>query len=151
MSAYSFLSVSAALIGPGANFSIGSDAGAADEGISTSMADEKGTTTAGAGGDLMQSLHAANVGSVTVRLLKTSPVNALLMAAYNFQRLSPARWGQNALRVVDVDRGDVVTGSEMAFVKAPDLTWAKDGNTVEWVFRGKVTELLGSGIPVAAV
>lgn len=147
MATYSFLSVAAAINGPGGAFSLGSDAGAADEGISSAMVDEKDTTTPGAGGDLMHSLHASNLGTLTVRLLKTSPVNALLMAMYNFQRLAPSRWGRNTLRVVDVDRGDVCTGKQMAFTKAPDITWAKDGNTVEWVFRGLVEELLGSGIP----
>lgn len=149
MSTYSFLSVQAALVGPGANFSIGSDAGAADEGISTAMVDEKDTTTPGAGGDLMHSLHASSVGTITVRLLKTSPVNAQLQAAYNFQTASASRHGVNTLIVTDVDRGDVVTGTQMGFVKQPDNAWAKDGNTIEWVFRGKVQEVLGIGIPDA--
>lgn len=149
MATYSFLSVQAALVGPGANFSIGSDAGSADEGISDSMVEEKDTTTSGAGGDIMHSLHAASVGTITVRLLKTSPVNAQLQAAYNFQTASAARHGLNTLVVTDVDRGDVLTGTQMGFVKQPDDSWAKDGNTIEWVFRGKLQRILGIGIPVA--
>jgi hypothetical protein len=96
---------------------------------------------------LMHSLHASNVGTITVRLLKTSPVNATLDAMYNFQRSSAANTGQNTLRVTDVQRGDVLNGSQMAFVKRPDLTWAMDGGTNEWVFRGNVIESLGAGIP----
>ena len=87
------------------------------------------------------------ISHFTVRLLKTSPVNATLDAMYNFQRSSAANTGQNTLRVTDVQRGDVLNGAQMAFVKRPDLTWAKDGGMNEWVFRGIVIETLGVGIP----
>lgn len=147
MGAYSFLDVQAAIVGPGGQFSLGSGAGAAEEGITVSMAEEKGTTTTGADGQIMQSLHAGNTGSVAVRLLKTSPVNALLSQLYNFQRQNSGAWGVNVITVTDVQRGDVVSAVQMAFVKQPDLAYAKDGNTVEWMFRGIVVEELGAGIP----
>lgn len=147
MSTYSFLDFSATLTGPGGVISLGAGAGAAEEGCTVAMVEEKDTTTPGADGRLMHSLHAANVGTITLRLQKTSPVNAALSAMYNFQRQSSTLWGQNVLVVSDVARGDVVVGSLMAFTKQPDVVWAKDGNTNEWVFRGDVIEQLGTGVP----
>lgn len=150
MGTYSFLDVQASLVGPTGSFPIGAGAGSAKEGITTAMEEDKGSTMTGADGEIAQSLHAGNTGMITIRLLKTSPVNRLLMLAYNTQRISSQLWGKNAINVSDVVRGDLVNGSEMAFVKAPDLTWAEDANTVEWVFRGKVFEVLGDGNSVAA-
>lgn len=147
MSTYSFLNIQAALVGPGGSFPLGSGVGAAEEGITSAMSEEKNTATAGADGEIMHSLHASNLGRLTVRLLKTSPVNAQLSTLYNFQRSTPSLWGQNIITVTDAVRGDVVTGTTMAFVKHPDISWAKDGNTVEWEFVGKLIEQLGSGIP----
>lgn len=147
MAAYSFLNVMAAIAGPGGAFNLGSGAGAADEGITFSMVEEKDLATPGADGTLMHTLRASNVGKCTVRLLKTSPVNALLSAMYNFQKGNPAAWGTNVLTVADVARGDVATISQAAFMKQPDITWDKDGKVNEWEFVGNVEELLGVGVP----
>lgn len=150
MSAYSFLDVLAAIVGPGGSFSLGSGQGAAKEGISVVMDEDKNATLTGADGQIAQSLRASNTGLITVRLLKTSPVNRQLSLLYNTQRVSSSLWGRNAINVSDVARGDLVVGSQMAFVKQPDLTWAEDANTVEWTFRGIVVEQLGDGNAVAA-
>lgn len=148
MGTYSFLNVQASISGPGGAFSIGSDAGAAEEGITVSMREEKNTMTVGAGGDGMHSLHGGNSGRITVRLLKTSPVNAQLSALYNFQKSSSANWGQNLIKVSDTIRGDVVVGRQSAFVKLPDLTYAKEGDTIEWEFDVvNLSERLGTGVP----
>lgn len=150
MSTYSFLDVQAALVGPGGSFQLGSGIGAAKEGISTGMEEDKNATLTGADGQIAQSLHAGNTGTITVRLLKTSPVNRQLSLLYNAQRVSSQLWGKNTITVSDVARGDLVVGTQMAFVKFPDLTWAEDANLVEWVFRGIVIEQLGDGNAVAA-
>jgi hypothetical protein len=150
MGAYSFLNVQASLIGPGGSLNVGPGSGAAEEGITVSMAEEKGDTKVGADGQLMQSLRASNLGHITLRLLKTSPVNAQLSAMYNTQKTLSSLWGNNVLRVSDVVRGDVVLGTQMAFTKHPDIVYAKDGNTNEWVFTGNVEEQLGTGSPVAS-
>lgn len=149
MGVYSFIDVQAAISGPGGGFSLGYGSGNAEEGISVEMAEEKDNMVLGAGGEIMHSLRAANAGRITVRLLKTSPVNAQLSALYNFQRGSSGNWGQNTFRVANVVSGDVIAGSEMAFVKQSDLVYAKDGNVNTWVFQGNVNELLGTGTPVA--
>ncbi len=146
MSAYSFLNVTASLVGPGVNTQIGSSAGVAKEGITTAFSEDKGTVTTGADGTIMSSLHAGQTGKMTIRLLKTSPVNAVLSQAYAFQRQSAANWGQNYLRVVDKVRGDVATLVQGQFTKFPDVTWSEDGNLNEWVFEGILNDNLGPGI-----
>jgi hypothetical protein len=147
MSAYSFLNVAAAIAGPGLVAQIGSSAGAAKEGISTGFDEDKTTITTGADGSIMTSLRATMTGRITVRLLKVSPINAILSQAYNFQRVNVLNWGQNSITVTDTARGDVVTGRQMAFIKFPDNGWAEDGNTLDWVFQGIINEILGVGIP----
>lgn len=148
MSAYSFLNVQASLSGPGAVINLGAGSGASEEGITIAYVEEKGDTKVGADGSIMQSLRAGQLARITVRLLKTSPVNNQLSQLFNYQKQSSGRWGQNALRIADPVRGDVVSGSQIAFTKQPDLVYAKDGNTNEWVFQGAVEELLGNGSPI---
>lgn len=148
MSAYSFLNVQAAIQGPGGSFSIGSGAGASEEGVKTSMVEEKGLTTPGADSTIMQTLRASNVGKMTFSLLKTSLANARLSNMYNLQKSSNgALWGENVITISDVVRGDVAVLTQGAFVKHPDVAWAKDGNTIEWEFIGLLEEQLGAGVP----
>jgi structural protein KPP10_ORF10 len=148
MGVYSFLDVQASISGPGGTFSLGSDAGAAEEGITTAFVGEKNTMTKGAGGDGMHSLHASNAGKITLRYLKTSPVNSQLSAMYNFQKSSSGNWGQNVIKVSNVVRGDVVDGQQCAFTKHPDLTYAVEGGTIEWEFDViQLDELIGAGVP----
>ena len=146
MSTYSFLDVNASISGPGGSFRLGSGTGAAEEGITVAMTEEKNTMTVGADGKVMHSLHAGKSGKVTVRLLKTSPVNAQLSQLYQLQAQSSAVWGVNTMTVNDVARGDVVSCRDVAFAKHPDLVYAKDGNVNEWEFMaGYIDQLLGSG------
>lgn len=147
MGTYSFLNVQATLAGPGGNISLGNGSGSSEEGITVEMLEDKDAMAVGADGQIMHSLRASNAGRVTVRLLKTSPVNALLSALYNFQRQSSVNWGQNTLVVSDTIRGDVISGDTIAFAKQPVITYSKDANMNEWSFLGNVDELLGTGVP----
>lgn len=147
MGTYSFLDVLASLTGPGGNISLGSGAGNSEEGISVEMKEEKNLQTVGADGQIMNSLRASRAGRITVRLLKTSPINAALSLMYNFQESSSGVWGQNVLVVSDVARGDVVTATQVAFTRQTNLTYAKDGNMNEWIFEGAIQEILGVGVP----
>lgn len=143
---YSFLDTQASITGPGGSFSIGPSSGPAEEGITVEMSEDKGTMTIGAGGDVMHSLHAGTSGTMTFRLLKTSPFNALMMAMYNFQTLSGALYGSNIITISNPVRGDILTGSQAAFRRAPTITYAKVGGMNEWAFNvGQVTTHLGSG------
>jgi hypothetical protein len=148
MSTYSFLDCVAAINGPGGSFSLGNGAGNSEEGITVAMGEDKNTMTIGADGSGMHSLHAGKSGTVTIRLLKTSPTNKKLMEMYNYQTSSSANHGQNNISVRNPVRGDSATCREAAFKKMPDFVNAKDGGTVEWSFDTVyIDEKLGDGTP----
>jgi hypothetical protein len=54
------------------------------------MTEAKNTMTVGADGEVMHSLHGGKSGTITVTLLKTSPVNKKLSLMYNAQSQSSA-------------------------------------------------------------
>jgi hypothetical protein len=149
MATYSFLSVVAALDGPGGNIQLGNGAGVSEEGITVERVEDMNTMTVGADGTPMHSLHAGDAGTVRVRLLKTSPTNALLNNMLNFQRIAPGRHGRNTISVRDMAQGDVVTCRDVAFSGFPAMTWSKAGTMYEWSFHaGHVTPNLGAGEPI---
>lgn len=143
---YSFLDVQAAITGPGAAFSLGAGAGAAEEGITVEPSGDINAMVSGADGTPMHSLLADKTGHVTVRLLKTSPVNALLAAALAFQRTSSANHGQNTLSIVNPVSGDTITCQAVAFSKVPTVEYGKEGKTIEWRFDAGIIDVgLGAG------
>jgi len=108
------------------------------------MAGDKNTMTVGADGEGMHSLHADKSGTVTVVLLKTSPINAKLMALYQLQTLNTSLHGQNVITTTNPKTGDVTTARQCAFKKIPANVYAKDGGTNSWVFDAiKIDEILG--------
>lgn len=147
--AYSFLDVQAALSGPGGNFPLSGDrVGIAQEGISITATGDKNVMLTGADGAVMHTLVADCSGSITVTLLRTSPVNRLLQNLYNLQSKSSANWGRNTITIRDIARGDTVTCQEVAFAKAPDKVFAQEGGTIQWTFHaGKIEGQIGSGTP----
>lgn len=134
MQTYSFLDVVAAITGPGGVINLGTGAGISDEGITVDPTGEINTMQVGADGEGQHSLHADKSGRLVVRLLKTSPTNALLMAMYNFQTGSAATHGQNTISVVDSNRGDAITCRQVAFTKVPSLSYGKEAGMNEWEF-----------------
>ena len=145
MATYSFLDVTASIIGVGAAFNLGYGAAVAEEGITITMAGDKNTMTIGADGEGMHSLHADKSGEVTLRYLKTAPINAKLMALYDAQSLSSSLWGQNLIVIRQTASGDTTTARSCAIKKKPDLKYAKDGDIVEWVFQAiKIDTILGT-------
>lgn len=145
MATYSFMDVNASFVGPPAfNFDMGYGAAIAEEGITVTMADDKNTMLIGADGEGMHSLHAGKSGQITVRTLKTSPLNQKLSVAYNTQTNVASLHGQNVIVIRNSESGDVITARDVAFKKMPDLTQAKDGDVLEWVFDAiKIDSLLG--------
>lgn len=145
MNAYSFLDVQASIVGPGGNIALGSGAGAAEEGISLEPVEETDTMVIGADGTPMHSLHASKGGKVTVRLLKTSPVNGMLMEMYNFQRASSLNHGQNTISISDIARGDSHTCQQVAFARLPNNAYSKEAGMIEWEFNaGAIDSVLSS-------
>ena len=152
MPTYSFIAVGAALDGPGGNINFGYGAAVAEEGITVERTEDRNQMTIGADGEVMHSLHAGSSGTLRVRLLKTSPTNALLQAMLNYQSLSGADWGNNTVQVRDFQRGDTVTCRDVAFTGHPSLSWGKQGNINEWTFHaGHVDIQLGTGAPASAI
>ena len=144
MSTYSFIDVSASLTGPTGSIDLGYGSANSEEGITVVMAEAKNTMTVGADGEVMHSLHAGKSGTITVTLLKTSPVDKKLSLMYNAQSQSSATWGNNVIVVRNKVSGDISTARSCAFQKQPDHANAKVGNTVSWVFDcGKIDQLLG--------
>ncbi|HEJ2444112.1 TPA: DUF3277 family protein [Burkholderia multivorans] len=145
MATYSFQDVTATIVGPGGSFSLGYGSANAEEGITIAQAGDKNTMTVGADGEVMHSLHADKSGQVTIRLLKTSPVNQKLMALYDAQSLDSSLWGKNLITVTQSASGDVTTARSCAFKKKPDIGYKKDGDVIEWVFdAAKIDSVLGS-------
>lgn len=145
MKTYSFLDIQCAIAGPGLAISLSAGAGVSDEGISFAFTGNINTTTIGADGEGMNTLRADRSGTVTVRLLKSSPTNQLLSAALAFQRTSSAAHGQNTITLVDRNKGDVVTAEGVAFNKVPDLEFGKEAQIIEWTFDAlKISPNLGS-------
>lgn len=145
MSTYSFLNVTASLTGPTGSIDLGYGSANSEEGITVAMAEAKNTMVIGADGEVMHSLHAGKSGTITVTLLKTSPVNAKLSLMYNAQTQSSATWGNNVFVMRNSASGDITTARSVAFQKQPDHANAKTGNTVSWVFDcGKIDQVLGT-------
>lgn len=145
MATYSFLDVNATLVGPTGTVNLGNGAATSDEGISIDMSGDKNTMLIGADGEGMHSLHADKSGTVTVRLLKTSPTNAILQSMYDAQTVSSALHGQNLITVTNTSAGDVTTARSCAFKRKPSINYRKDGDILEWVFDSiKIDTILGT-------
>lgn len=145
MPAYSFKDVTATFVGPTGIFSLGYGSANAEEGIDVVAAGDKNTMTIGADGEGMHSLHADKSGQITVRLLKTSPMNQKLMATYDAQTISSSLWGQNIITISNTAVGDLHVGRQCAFKKKPDFKYAKDGDIIAWVFDVvKIDSALGT-------
>ncbi len=150
MPTYSFLDVAATIDGAGGNFQLGAGAGADKEGISIVFADDKNKQDVGADGQPLNNLRAAQNGTVTVRLQKTSPVNAQLSAMYNTQKQSGSTWGNNTIVVSDLQRGDLYSCQQCAFKKFPDNAYAEEATAIVWAFDAGIIEpLLGTGSPTS--
>jgi len=144
---YSFVDVQASIVdfATGANFPIGSSSGVTEEGITISQINPVGTMQIAADGTYMQVLHATFGARVTIRYLKTSPTNSLLMALVEQQRVSGALWGQNFISIVNPVTGDEVTATDCAFEKIPDNTYDGAGKMLEWTFLvGRSNQVLGT-------
>ncbi len=146
MAVYSFQSVVATIVGPGGVLDIGAGAAVSEEGITIEPTEDKNVMTIGADGQGQHSLVAGEAAMATVRLLKTSPVNAALMIMYNLQRASAALWGKNVISVNDTARGDYNVLQSVAFKKKPTIVYDKAGPMMEWTFDCIAADsILGSG------
>ena len=141
---YSFKDVNAAIVGPGGAFSL--TGSAAEEGITIEMRADKNDLQVGADGNWMHSLRADKSGTITISLLKNSPINAQLSGMYNLQTSSSTLWGQNVLTIV-TSVGDAITIAGAAFKRQPTVVYATVGGINQWVLEaGSVDMVLASGL-----
>lgn len=142
---YSFLNVVATMAGPGGILNLAAGAAVAEEGITIEATTDKNVMTIGADGKGQHSLVADDSCSLTVRLLKTSPLNAALMIMYDLQSASSSLWGQNVFTIVDTGRLDATVIQSAAFKKKPTITYAKEAGLMEWTFDGiNANSILGA-------
>ena len=142
--AYSFQDCSCSIVGPNINVTV---TGESEEGYETDYEGDKGTLVTGAGGDAMHSVRAAQNGTLTLSLLKTSSFNQTLCNAYNYQTGSAANYGRNTIVIDDPVRGDTITCQGAGFRKLPGNKFAEQGGMMVWVFNcARITPRLGAGI-----
>jgi len=145
MATYSFLDVVATISGPTGSANLAKDAGASDEGISFEATGDKNTMQIGGGGAGQHSLHADKSGRVIVRLLKTSPINALLHQMYDIQTTSASLHGQNTIVCQQKASGDITTATQVAFKRKPPISYQKEAGTIEWEFDAiRIETVLGT-------
>ena len=143
--AYSFQDVTLSLTGP--NIALIAT-GAAEEGYTVEQEGDKSTQTMGADGSGMDSLHAKQNGTLTIRLLKISTLNRAFCNA--FQTASAANHGKNLILIDDPVRGDTQVLQGAAFRRFPNISYAMEGGTQDWVFTVKrIGYGLGDGTTVA--
>lgn len=147
MATYSFGDNMCSISGPNGSFSMGAGAGDAEGGISVVMTEDKSTMTIGADGTVMHSLHAGKSAMVTVRLLKTSPINGRLSSMYASDCANSQSFGNNTISIRDMARNDVIVCQQCAWAKFADITYAKEGGEMTWTFHAGIVDfILGSGI-----
>lgn len=145
MASYSFLDVVATLSGPTGSANLAMGAGTSDEGISFEQIGDKNTMQIGSGGHVQHSLHADKSGRVIVRLLKTSPQNAVLQQMYDIQTSSASLHGQNTVVCQQKASGDVTTARQVAFKRKPPISYQKEAGMIEWEFdAGQIDTVLGT-------
>lgn len=134
MTTYSFMDVTASLTGPTGVVDLGYGAAVAKEGITVALTNARNTMTVGADGEGMHSLKADKSGTVTVRVLQTSSVNAKLQALYNAQALSSSLWGNNVITIRNKANSETTVCRSCAFQKQGDITYSEEGQMREWIF-----------------
>ncbi len=148
--AYSFLDCNDTISGPGGSFAL--KGGNAPEGITIIADNDMTETVTGADGHIMHSLmEQGHTVTVTVNLLKTSPVNSQLMQLLDSQRQSASTWGANTISLTDKHLNDDYTVAEAAFIRVADNTWGAAAGTTTWTLRGRMTSsTMGVGLAVEA-
>lgn len=142
---YSFIDVYGTISGPNFFATFGNGTGQANEGITIEQTEDKNVMTPGASGEVMHTLIGVDAGRVTIHVLKTSPLNAILNAAFNAQKSSSLLWGQNLITITNPVMGDHITCSQVAFTRRPPNSYAKEPAALVWDMEaGHVYVTLGA-------
>ena len=148
MFSISFLDNAATIDGPGGNINIGAGSGIAEEGLDFEPTGDANTMTIGADGMGQHAMSADRSGTITVRTMTVSPVNAQLQDMLTYQRESSANWGRNRIVISNPARGDILVASHVAFAKQTPYKAGKDPGVIEWTFHAiRVSVKRGPGLP----
>jgi len=118
---------------------------AADAAIAVEHDEDDWTLEIGVDGEGSRSKTSNSSGTITVTLMQTSPVNDLLSAARELDRLTPGGTGGVPILVKD-NSGTTLFSCETAWIqKAPSAELSREATGREWVFRtDKIVALHGS-------
>jgi hypothetical protein len=142
---YSFLDIYGTINGPFLSAVFGNGVGQSDEGITIEQTEDKNRQTPGASGEVMNTLIGTDAGRVSIHVLKTSPLNALLMEAYNLQKQSSLTWGLNVITITNPVSGDHYTLSQVAFTRRPPNSYGKEPVVITWDLQaGHVYAFIGA-------
>lgn len=130
---YSFVDTTVSIFGPGGGYIISQ--GVADEGITIAMRGDKGEVIAAADGTPIHNLFADKTATITIRLLRNSPANAVLSGLYKYQTQNSANHGKNTIIISNTPLGDVHTASFVGFKKQPTALYGKGNAIYEWEFN----------------
>jgi len=108
---------------------------AQDAAISVEHDEDDWTLAVGVDGEGTRSKTSNASATITVSLMQSSPVNDLLSAARELDRLTPSGTGGQSLLIKD-GSGSSLYAAETAWIqKAPSAELNREATTREWVFR----------------
>ncbi len=144
---WSFPDFDATWVGPEGTFDVSSE-GVAAEGITIAFAEDAANPVMGAAGDGMYNLRAARHGTITIRSLKISTLNAVLSRIFATSTADSAQYGQGLLTCRNAKTGDLFVCRDCGLRKFPDSGNGVEGAAYEWVINSlRITATLGDGNP----
>lgn len=108
--------------------------GEGDDVCSVEMEADQWNDMSGAKGDVVRTQSNDNRGTFTLKVLQTSKVNTLLMAAYNLDKETQV--GVHPLSMQDKEVDETFFANNAWINKAPSIVRGQNPNVMVWTFRG---------------
>ena len=89
----------------------------------------------GTDGEVTRSKTNDNRATVTIRLMQSSPINALLSALHNSDKNSPGGVGVGPFELFDASGGTTLVAEKCWIAKEPDSSWDRTATEREWMIR----------------
>lgn len=105
-----------------------------DEFAAIKKAEDTFTVKVGVDGELTRSESKNNYHTVELTVMRTSRANALLCAIYTGDVAIPGGAGIAPMLIRDRQGLSVFSTAEAWIVKLPDNVYAKEANTIKWMF-----------------
>jgi hypothetical protein len=117
--------------------------GVADGSFATVEMSEDGIVEqVGEDGSVVLNQNLNELGQLTLRLLHQSPINGILLAIYNANRLSFGS-GVRHLTVADENNKTLAFAPQAWIVRAPNLDYGDMAQPREWLIRGSPMRISG--------